>query len=75
MSDSLFPFRAGAPPVPGYDWGMDSIDVDEIAEVNYLDKDAATVEVKFKNGATQCFNGTEHPEIFAILNHWSPPTA
>jgi hypothetical protein len=54
---------------------MDQIDVDEIAEVNYLDDTASTVEVKFKNGATKRYNGREHPEVFDILNHWTPPTA
>ena len=54
---------------------MDQIDVDEITEVNYLDDTAETVEIKFKNGATQTYRGSEAPEIFAILNHWTPPTA
>jgi hypothetical protein len=54
---------------------MDQIDVDEIAEVNYLNDTAATVEVKFKDGRTERYNGSEHPEVFAILNHWTPPTA
>jgi hypothetical protein len=54
---------------------MDQIDVDEIAEVNYLNDTAATVEVKFKDGRTERYNGSEHPEVFDILNHWTPPTA
>ncbi len=54
---------------------MDRIDVDTIAEVNYLDEPAGTVEVRFKDGATERFNGTDHPEIYEVLNHWTPPTA
>ena len=55
--------------------GMDRIDVDDIAEVNYLDDTAETVEVKFKDGTTERYNGLKHPEVFGILNHWTPPTA
>ena len=54
---------------------MDQFDVDEILEVNYLGDDAATVDVKFKDGTAKRFNGSEHPEILALLNHWTPPTA
>jgi hypothetical protein len=54
---------------------MDQIDVDEIAEANYLNDAAATVEMKFKDGRTEQYNGSEHPEVFDILNHWTPPTA
>jgi hypothetical protein len=54
---------------------MDQIDVDEILEIEYLDEPAACVEVTFKDGSVRRFNGSEHPEIFAMLNHWSPPTA
>jgi len=54
---------------------MDRIDVDDIAEVNYLDDTAETVEVKFKDGTTERYNGLKHPEVFGILNHWTPPTA
>ena len=54
---------------------MDQIDVDDIAEVNYLDDTASTVEVKFKDGRTERYNGSEHPQVFDILNHWTPPTA
>ena len=54
---------------------LNQIDVDEIAEVNYLDDTAATVEVKFRDGSTKRYSGSEHPEIFDILNHWTPPTA
>ena len=53
----------------------DQIDVDEIAEMNYLDDAASTVEVTFRNGSTKRYNGAEHPEIFEVLNHWTPPTA
>lgn len=62
-------------PDRGVPSGMNQIDVDQIAEVNYPDDPAGTVEVKFKDGTTKRFNGEEHPEIFAILNHWTPPTA
>ena len=54
---------------------MTEIDVDEIREVNYLDDEASSVDVTFKDGTTKRFSGSEHPEIFALLNHWSPPTA
>jgi hypothetical protein len=54
---------------------MDLIDVDEIAEVNYVDDNQNSVEIRFKNGTTQTYNGSESPEIFNILNHWTPPTA
>lgn len=59
----------------GIRWGMDQIDVDQIAEITYLDDPPATVDVTFKDGATKRYNGSQHPEIFAILNHWTPPTA
>lgn len=54
---------------------MQQIDVDEIAEVNYLDDTGAKVEVKFRDGRVERYNGVEHPEIFEVLNHWTPPTA
>lgn len=53
----------------------DQIDVDEISEVTYLSDKAETVEVIFKNGSTRIISGSEHPEIYAALNHWTPPTA
>jgi len=53
---------------------MDAFDVDEIAEVNYLDDDT-TVEIKFKDGTVRRYNGAVNPEIFSLLNHWTPPTA
>jgi hypothetical protein len=55
--------------------GMDQIDVDQIAEVNYLDDPPGTVDVIFKDGSTRRYNGAQHPDIFATLNHWTPPTA
>jgi hypothetical protein len=55
--------------------GMDQIDVDQIAEVNYLDDPPGTVDVTLKDGSTTRYNGTQHPDVFAILNHWTPPTA
>jgi hypothetical protein len=54
---------------------MDEIDVDEITEVNFAGEAADIAEVKFKDGSTKFYNGREHPEIFAMLNHWTPPTA
>jgi hypothetical protein len=54
---------------------MNQIDVDEIAEVNYPDDAPETAEVTFKNGRTQTYSAAEHPEIFEVLNHWTPPTA
>jgi hypothetical protein len=58
---------------------MIDIDVDEIAEINYLDVDnpdgAERVEVLFKDGTEKIFEGPELPEVLAILNHWTPPTA
>ena len=54
---------------------MEQIDIDEIAEVNFPDENSASVEVRFKDGSTKTYNGTEHPEVYAMLNHWTPPTA
>ena len=54
---------------------MEPLDVDEISEVSYADDPAATVEIKFKDGSTRRISGTEEPEIFELLNHWTPPTA
>jgi hypothetical protein len=51
---------------------MDSIDIDDIAEVNYFD---SSVEIRFKNGTTRLFTGPELPVVLALLNHWTPPTA
>jgi hypothetical protein len=65
----------GTQPAPGIAWGMDEIDIDQIADINYLDDLGGTVEVTFKDGAVRQYSGSEHPEIFAMLNHWTPPTA
>ena len=58
---------------------MVDIDVDEIAEVNYFHTGSAgkteRVEVVFKDGSERIFEGPELPEVLAILNHWTPPTA
>ena len=51
------------------------IDVDQIAAIEYPDAPANTADVTFKDGSAKRFNATEHPEIFALLNHWTPPTA
>jgi hypothetical protein len=51
---------------------MDAIDVDEIVDVNY---EGQSVEVTFKDGSKKKFSGSELPEVLAILNHWTPPTA
>ncbi len=53
----------------------EEIDVDEIAEVNYLGDDASTVDVVFKDGTSKRFDSVQHPEILSQLNHWTPPTA
>jgi methionine-R-sulfoxide reductase len=55
--------------------GVDQIDIDEIAEVNFTGEDASQAEVRFKDGSVESFNGKEHPEVFALLNHWIAPTA
>jgi hypothetical protein len=58
---------------------MVDIDVDEIAEVNYLEADepenAERVQVTFRDGTEKIFEGAELPEVLRILNHWTPPTA
>ena len=54
---------------------MDQIDIDEIAEVNFQGENASQAEVRFKDGSIKTYNGTEHPEVFEMLNHWTPPTA
>jgi len=46
-----------------------------IAEVKFTDDIAVIAEVKFRDGRTERYNGSEHPEIFEMLNHWTPPTA
>ncbi len=54
---------------------MEEINVDDILEVNFSGSAQDTVEVTFKDGSTKTYNGSQHPEIFEILNHWTPPTA
>jgi len=58
---------------------MLNIDVDDIAEINYLEGgtpgETVGVEVTFKDGTTRVYEGAELPEALAILNHWTPPTA
>jgi hypothetical protein len=54
---------------------MDEINVDEIVEVDFSGDSQETVEVTFKDGSTRTYNGLEHPEVFKMLNHWTPPTA
>jgi hypothetical protein len=58
---------------------MVDIDVDEIAEVNYLDasepQETERVQVIFKDGSEKTFEGQELPQVLKILNHWTPPTA
>jgi hypothetical protein len=51
---------------------MIKLDVDEIVEVNH---ETNGVEISFKDGTTQRYDGAELPEVLAILNHWTPPTA
>jgi hypothetical protein len=67
-----------APTVPDnslYDKHVDQIEIDEIAEVNFTGEDASQAEVRFKDGSVKTYNGEEHPEVFALLNHWTAPTA
>jgi hypothetical protein len=58
---------------------MIELDVDEIMEVNYPDTappgEASQVQVVFKDGTSKIYEGPELPEVLAILNHWTPPTA
>lgn len=58
---------------------MAELDVDEIAEVTYLDasgpEDAGKVRVVFKDGTEKIYEGPELPEVLKTLNHWTPPTA
>jgi hypothetical protein len=58
---------------------MDPIDVDEIIDVNFPDlpdqNDGQRVEVIFKDGTKKIFSGAELPDVLAVLNHWTPPTA
>jgi hypothetical protein len=57
---------------------MELFDVDEIAEVNFCDDDPGErngVQVRFKDGTTKVYSGPELPEVLALLNHWTPPTA
>jgi hypothetical protein len=58
---------------------MEPIDVDEIIDVNFPDStdpdESQSVEVVFKDGTRKVFSGSELPEVLAILNHWTPPTA
>ena len=58
---------------------MEPIDVDEIAEVIYPEVsekgEGDSVEVVFRDGTRRSFGGAELPEVLAILNHWTPPTA
>jgi hypothetical protein len=51
---------------------MDAIDVDEIVDVDF---EGDCVELTFKDGSRKRFSGTELPEVLAMLNHWTPPTA
>jgi hypothetical protein len=58
---------------------MVDIDVDEIAEINYLEpsdpQHPEKVQVIFKNGVEKIYEAPELSEILPILNHWTPPTA
>lgn len=54
---------------------MDSIDVDEIQEITFSGEENEDAEVTFKDGSVQTYHGSVHPEIFEMLNHWTPPTA
>lgn len=54
---------------------MDPINVDDIREVTFSGENNENAEVTFKDGSTETYQGSIHPEIFEILNHWTPPTA
>ena len=58
---------------------MVDIDVDEIQEINFPDAPRSgeknVVQVIFKNGEVQVYEGPEFAEAIEILNHWTPPTA
>jgi hypothetical protein len=58
---------------------MLDLDVDNIQEVTYPESPGAaqpgSVRVVFKNGDVRVYRGAELPEVLAILNHWTPPTA
>jgi hypothetical protein len=54
---------------------MNEINVDEILELNFSGENNEMAEVTFKDGSTKTYNCMDHPEIFEILNHWTPPTA
>ena len=57
---------------------MEPIDVDEVAEINFSDASEPgeqTLEVIFKDGTKRRFSGAELPDVMAVLNHWTPPTA
>ncbi len=57
---------------------MEPLDIDEIAAIDYPEDAAGaseTATITFKDGSTRTYSGAEHPEVFALLNHWTPPTA
>jgi hypothetical protein len=54
---------------------VDQIDIDEIAEVNFIGEEASQAEVSLKDGSVKTYSSQEHPEVFAFLNHWTAPTA
>ena len=56
---------------------MIDLDVDEIQEVNYLDRadEQNAVQVILKNGEIRVYEGEEFSEALEILKHWTPPTA
>jgi hypothetical protein len=61
----------------GYE--MLKIDVDEILEIHFLDPSRAgetnAVQVIFKNGDIEVYDGPEFVDAVEILKHWTPPTA
>jgi hypothetical protein len=58
---------------------MEPFEVDEIIDVNFPEPtepdEAQCIEVVFKDGTKKRFSGADVPEVLAILNHWTPPTA
>ncbi len=62
-------------PVFAITLGMDAINVDDIQEINFSGENNENAEVTYKDGSTETYHGDAHPEIFEMLNHWTPPTA
>jgi hypothetical protein len=61
------------------EYEMLKIDVDEILEIHFLDPsrpgETNAVQVIFRNGDIEVYEGPEFVEAVEILKHWKPPTA